>query len=95
MPGFLIGVGLHVVCIPVLAFVALIGESVFVRGEDYHVLPTMVILLAGIFQVFYLVPAHFVARHRGARKGVLKGLFLSGVLLFLLNAGFCGTMRMG
>ncbi len=94
-PGFLVGMALHLVCIPLLAFGGYHLEASGYEdpGEQYiFLLPIVFVYLGGIAQVVYMVPAFWIARKRGVRPGFRKGLTLACALLFFLNAAFCGCL---
>ena len=90
--GFSIGMALHLTLIPVLMYLGYLSDGRNPEVPEYQngYTPVFVLLLAGVVQLLYMVPAYLIAMVRGARAGFLKGMVLAASLLFLLNVGFCG-----
>jgi hypothetical protein len=54
----------------------------------------ILILLIGISQLAYMLPAIFIARRRG-RYDLVQGLAIGAAVTFLLNAGCWGLVTFG
>jgi hypothetical protein len=79
--GFLLGCGLHIVAIPLLLLISTAESSAL--GA---------VLFVGLAQLIYMIPAFFVAKSKGVSRDFLKGLVLSAVVVFILNAACFGIL---
>jgi len=81
--GFLLGIALQIIFLPLL-----IALAVLFQRHNRAVLPNLAFWAFfgfGVTQIFYMLPAIFIARRRG-RLGIAKGLIILAALAFLLNA---------
>ncbi len=74
--GIFVGTLIHLVGIPTV-----IGVIGVIAHEG-----AVAILFIGLLQAFYLIPAMGIARHRGASRDFMKGMALTALIIFLLNA---------
>ncbi|MDF1836650.1 MAG: hypothetical protein P1V35_02175 [Planctomycetota bacterium] len=90
--GVQVGCGLHVLFIPVLFFGLGWIATVVPEIEVWFALVPVYI---GLVQLIYMAPAWFWFQRKDSPKGFQKGLVLSAVALFLLNAGCMGFFLYG
>ncbi len=86
------GCVLHAVFVPTLFFGLGWLATVVPFLEHWFV---VVAVYMGLVQLIYMVPAWLLARRKNSPKGFRKGLVLSAVALFLLNAGCLGLFVFG
>ena len=84
-----IGALLHVVCVPVLMFLASLLDDM--TGSLDVLLP---LLLWGVVQLVYMVPAFFVLHSRGRREQA-RGVLLCAAASFLLWGARSGIFLVG
>ncbi len=72
-------------------------ESGHHPGLGFLAIPfgAIVLMHIGVFQLLYMVPAYVWTFRRGTTNEYRKGLLLSAIALYLLNAGCLGLISGG
>lgn len=78
--GIFDGVLIHLIGIPTIT--GLIG-AINSQGA-------VALMFIGAFQAFYLVPAMGIAWYRGSSRDFMKGMAITALVVFLLNAACFG-----